>query len=326
MRIAKFEKAGVASGQTRLKNLLKWETLGVPAALVVLSAFFALQSPAFLTGGNLLNVGQQSAAVALAAWGMTLVIISAGIDLSVGSVAAFASVVGVDLMVKHGTATGVAAMILMAIAMGAFNGVVIAKLRIPPFIATLAMMSIARGAALTYTGAVPVFGLESKFIAWLGNGSVLGIPANVIVALLGFILTYVLLTRTRFGVYTYAMGSNEIATRWAGIAVDRYKILIYTYAGLMWGLTALVLTSRVNSGQPLLASGLELQAIAAVCIGGTSLMGGVGTLTGTLWGVILIGVLNNGLNLLGISSLVQRIIIGFTILLAVLVSVWRQKQ
>ncbi len=307
------------------KNWLRWETLGVPVALFLLSAVFTIASPRFLQPGNLLNVGLQSAPVAIAAWAQTVVIISAGIDLSVGSVAAFASVVGVDLMLRYGTGVGVLGMMLVGTILGTFNGLVISKLRIPPFIATLAMLSIARGAALTFTGGVPLFGLESPLIQWLSEGKVVGIPASVLVAALGFVLTYILLNRTKFGTYTYAIGGNETATRWAGIPVDRYKILIYAFSGLMFGLTALVLTGRVISGQPLLATGLELDTIAAVCIGGTSLFGGVGSLTGTLWGVLLVGVLNNGLNLLGISSFVQRIIIGFTILLAVLVSVWRRR-
>ncbi len=308
------------------RSWVTWETLGVPAALLVLCLSFALMSPAFLQPSNLMNIGRQSAAVAVAAWAQTVVIIAAGIDLSVGSVAAIASVVGVDLMVRYNAPVGILAMIVLATLLGAFNGFVIAKLRIPAFIATLGMMSIGRGAALTYSGGVPIFGLDTGQLRWLDAGVILGIPSSIVVAFLMFILTYLLLYRTKFGVYTYAIGGNETATRWAGIPVDRYKILIYTFAGLMAGVTSLVLSARVNSGQPLLAIDLNLQAIAAVCIGGTSLFGGVGSLVGTVWGVLLIGVLNNGLNLLGISSFIQQIVIGFTILLAVLVSVWRQRS
>lgn len=301
-----------------------WGIMGVGLAVIALCGIFALFSPNFLRLENLANIGRQSAALALVAWGATMVIISAGIDLSPGSVVAFVSVVATTVLKAYGVILGIVAGIGVGLLFGLLNGVFVSRLRLPPFIVTLGTMSIARGAALTYTGGVPVFGVRSPFFAWLGSGQIAGVPVIVIIAFVGFVVTYFLVSRTRLGVYTYAIGGNETASRWAGIPVDRYKVYIYSYAGLLTGVAGVVLAARVNSGQPLLGTGLELQAIASVCIGGTSLFGGKGSLLGTLFGVLLIGVLNNGLNILGISSFVQQIIVGFTILIAVLVGVRRQ--
>lgn len=304
---------------------LTWETFGVPLAVLAVCLLFGLLAPQFFQLENIANIGRQSAALALVAWGMTMIIINAGIDLSPGAVVALVSVIAATVLKEYGPAAGILAGVAVGLGCGFLNGVLISMLRMPPFIATLGVMSAARGAALTYTGGVPVFGLRSDWFAWLGAGNALGLPVIVIVALLGFALTYFILRFTRLGVYTYAIGGNETAARWAGIPVDRYKILIYTYGGLLTGIAGVLLAARVNSGQPLLGTSMELQAIAAVCIGGTSLFGGRGSLVGTFFGVLLTGVLNNGLNLLGVSSFIQQIVIGATILIAVLLSVWRQR-
>ncbi|MCL6451571.1 MAG: ABC transporter permease [Acetobacteraceae bacterium] len=329
MRAERDGSRGAAlAGAVRARQWLRdmpWETVGVPMAVVAISTFFSLMSPHFLRLENMANIGRQTAAMALVAWGQTMVILSGGIDLSPGAVVAFVSVVAATIIKAQGWVPGVLAGIGVGVAFGLTSGLLIALLRLPPFIVTLGMMSVARGAALTYTGGVPVFGLESKWFSWLGSGTLGGVPVMVVFALAGFLATYFILTRTRLGVYTYAIGGNETAARWAGIPVERNKVYIYTYAGLLTGLAGVLLAARVNSGQPLLGSNLELQSIASVCIGGTSLFGGRGSLVGTLFGVLLIGVLNNGLNILGVSSFVQQMIIGFTILIAVLVSVWRQR-
>jgi len=304
---------------------LNWETVGVPLAVILVSILFGVLSPNFLRVENLANIGRQTASLALVAWGATMIIISAGIDLSPGSVVAFVSIITATVLKTQGVGLGILAGVVVGTVFGFLNGLLISKLKLPPFIVTLGMMSVARGAALTFTGGVPVFGLRSDFFSWLGSGSLAGFPFIILMALVGFLATYLIMSRTMLGVYTYAIGGNETAARWAGIPVDRYKIYIYTYAGLLTGVAGVLLAARVNSGQPLLGTGLELQAIAAVCIGGTSLFGGKGSLVGTLFGVILIGVLNNGLNILGVSSFVQQIIIGITILIAVLIGVWRQR-
>jgi len=314
------EKTMAQINKKRIKQI-NWQTIGLPCAIIILSIVFGTLQPKFFAFENILNIGRQSAAIALIAWAGTMVIISGGIDLSVGSVIAFASVVMASVIKNAGLLQGILVALLIGTGFGFLNGLLIAKLNLPPFIVTLASMSIGRGAALTITKGTPIFGLDSEFLSWLGSGSLIGIPAIVLVSLLGFVLTYFILNYTKLGIYTYAIGGNEIAASWVGIPTARYKILIYTYAGLLVGVSAVLLTARVNSGQPLLATGLELQAIASVCIGGTSLMGGKGSLIGTFFGVMLVGILNNGLNLIGISSFVQQIIIGITILIAVLVGV-----
>ncbi len=313
------------SSRLRAPARLSWETIGVPLAVLGVCLFFGFLAPQFFHVQNLANIGRQSAALALVAWGMTMIIINAGIDLSPGAVVALVSVVGATVVKQYGVAPGIVAGVATGVACGLANGLLVSKLNMPPFIASLGVMSVARGAALTYTGGVPVFGVRSEWFAWLGSGDVLGFPVIVLVALLGFVATYLLLRYTKLGVYTYAIGGNETASRWAGIPVARYKVLIYTYAGLLTGIAGILLAARVNSGQPLLGTGMELQAIAAVCIGGASMFGGRGSLVGTFFGVLLVGVLNNGLNLLGVSSFIQQIVIGLTILVAVMVSLWRQR-
>jgi ribose transport system permease protein len=209
---------------------------------------------------------------------------------------------------------------------GMINGTLIGFLKLPPFIATLGTQSIIRGVALTATGGIPVMNLKSSEFLFIGSGNVGVIPFMSFIAVLGFLLTYFLLYWTKRGVYTYAIGGHEIAAKWAGIKVSLHTFLLYSYAGLLTGAAGIILAARVNSGQPFLASGIELQAIAATCIGGTSMMGGKGSLVGTLFGVVLIGILSNSLNLLEVSSFVQEIIIGFTIIIAVLTSLVKKES
>jgi inositol transport system permease protein len=253
-----------------------------------------------------------------------MIILTAGIDLSVGSVAALVSVVAATIIKSHGTAMGIFAGIGVGVLAGVVNGFFVGRVRMPPFVVTLAMMSAARGAAMTYTGGVPVFGLESPVLEFIGQRSVLGIPVSAIVAMAGFVAVYLILTRTRYGVALYAIGGSEPAAMLAGIPITRYLVYVYTLGGLLTGISGILLTGRMNSGQPLIGSGLELQSIAAVCIGGTSLFGGRGSVVGTAFGLLLVGMLTNGLDILGISSFVQQIIIGVVILVSVLVSLRRR--
>lgn len=304
---------------------LDLETLGVPIAFIVLCGIFSLLSPNFLTFTNLSNIGRQVASTAIVSCGMTVIIISAGIDLSPGAVVALTSIVAATVLLQFGFVLAVIAGILVSVVFGLAAGLLIGVARVPPFIVTLGFLSVARGIALTSTNGVPVFGLRSEAYDFLGKGVILSIPVSVLITLVCFVTTHLLLTRTRLGVYTYAIGGNEEATVMTGVPVVRYKILIYTYAGLMTGIAGVLLGARVNSGQPLLGTGLELQAIAAVVIGGTSLFGGKGTIIGTFFGVLLIGVLSNGLNLLSVSTFVQQIVIGAVIIIAVLVSVLRER-
>jgi ribose transport system permease protein len=307
-----------------------WERIGVPVAIVVLAIFFGIINPKFFSFNNLINIGKQISFIGLVAWAQTMIIISAGIDLSVGTMTAFLSVVMATIIRNHssspsGVLIAILVCLLISLVVGVVKGFIIGKLNIPPFIATLGFMSIFAGGALTFTRGTTVFGLESDLFIEIGNGDIFGIPYSVLIMIAFLILTYVVLRKTRLGLFTYSIGGNEQATRWAGINIVKYKIYIYTSATFMVAIAAILMTSRVNSGQPLLGKGLELQSIAAVCIGGTSLFGGIGTVVGTLFGVILMGILRNGLNILGVSSFIQEMIIGVVILIAVFVSLQRRR-
>jgi ribose/xylose/arabinose/galactoside ABC-type transport system permease subunit len=309
-----------------LDRFLNWETLGLPLMTVLVAAVFWYLTPDFLTVSNLRNVGRQVSVLALVSAGQTVVILSAGIDLSVGSVVALVSVFAATGLKDHGVAGFILYGLGVGVAAGLINGLLIGKARLAAFIATLGMLSMARGLALSSTNGVPVFGLPDSSVFQIGNGYVGPVPAPVIFAILGLALTWVLLNRTRFGVHVYAIGDNEESAKLAGINISRTKVLIYTWTGLLAAVGGLVLTARVRSGQPLLGEGLELQSIAAVVIGGVSLFGGRGRLSGTIWGVILIGILSNGLNLVGVSTFVQQIVIGAVIVLAVGVATALQRQ
>lgn len=309
---------------------IPWEKIGLPIAIVGVSIFFGIISPVFFSFPNLMNIGRQIAFIGLIAWGQTMVIISAGIDLSVGAMAAFLSVVMATIIINYESSLyGVLIAIIVAIIIGAIVGIlkgfIISRFNIPPFIATLGFMTIFSGGALTFTGGSTVFGLKSELFRWLGNEDILGIPFSLIVMLIFLFITHLILKKTRLGIVTYAIGGNERAAKWAGINILKYKIYIYTYCTVLASIAAILMASRVNSGQPLMGRGLELQTIAAVCIGGTSLFGGTGSVIGTLLGVTLIGILNNGLNLMGIISYIQDMIIGVVILIAVYVSIMRRK-
>jgi ribose transport system permease protein len=297
------------------------QKLGPFIALLVVAAGLAVMSPDFLTVANLLNVMRQVSINALIAFGMTLVILLGGIDLSVGSILALSSVFTATL-ISRGTDPVVATLVGIAsgAVMGAANGLVIAKGKVAPFIATLGTMTILRGLALVLSNGSPVTGINSDFFTMLGGGYVADlIPIPVIWMALMFAVIWFVLKKTVFGRHVYAVGGNEEASRLSGVSVDRVKIWVYTLSGAMSAMAGIILTSRLNSAQPTAGAGYELDAIAAVVLGGTSLTGGRGWIFGTLVGALLIGVLNNGLNLLGVSSFYQQVIKGVVILLAVLI-------
>jgi len=293
--------------------------VGTLVGLCLLSALLSILSPHFLSVSNLRNVLEQTAINAVVAVGMTFVVISGGIDLSVGSVVAFsgvllASALAAGAPVPVAIAAGLAASALCGLA----NGLLVTRGRLPPFIATLGMMSVARGAALVFTEGRPVSGFEAGFRS-LATGRVLGLPMPVLAVAVTYVAAHLLLTRTRFGRYVYAIGGNEEATRLSGVAVRFHKTMVYALCGATSGLAAVLLTARLNSAQPIAGMMYELDAIAATVIGGTSLLGGSGSLGGTLVGALIMGVLRNGLNLLGVSSYLQQIVIGGVIIVAVLV-------
>jgi ribose/xylose/arabinose/galactoside ABC-type transport system permease subunit len=293
--------------------------LGTLAGLVLLSALLALLSPHFLSVSNLRNVLEQTAINAVVAVGMTFVIITGGIDLSVGSIVAFSGVLlAATLAAGAPVPVAIAAGLATGAVCGLANGLLITRGRLPPFIATLGMMSVARGAALVFTEGRPVSGFEAGFRA-LATERVLGVPVPVLTVAAVYVAAHLLLTRTRFGRYVYAIGGNEEATRLSGVAVRFHKTMVYVLCGATSALAAVLLTARLNSAQPIAGIMYELDAIAATVIGGTSLLGGSGSLGGTLVGALIMGVLRNGLNLLGVSSYLQQIVIGAVIIVAVLV-------
>lgn len=300
--------------------------MGTLSGLILLGTTLSLLTPHFLTVSNLLNVAQQTSINAIIAAGMTFVIISAGIDLSVGSVLALSGVVLGGLM-AGGCPLPLSLLggLLVGLTCGLVNGVLIAFGRLPPFIATLGMMSVTRGLALLYTQGRPISGFPDSF-RFLATGECVGVPMPVVLMLAVYGGAGCLLSRTTLGRYTYAIGGNENAARLAGVRVRRYKIAVYGLAGFLSGLAALVLTARLNSAQPIAGIMYELDAIAATVIGGTSLMGGAGRLRGTLVGALIMGVLRNGLNLLDVSSYIQQTLIGTVIILAVWLDLGLKKR
>lgn len=299
--------------------MLRARQFGTVIGLAVLCAVLWALTPHFLTVSNLLNIAQQTSINAIVAVGMTFVIISGGIDLSVGSIVALAGVaLGAMLQTGYPLPVALAASLAAGTACGMLNGALVSVGGLPPFIATLGMMSAARGTALVFTEGRPISGFDDGFRV-LATGSIGFVPAPVVVMIVVYVVAHIVLTRTTFGRYTYAIGGNEEATRLSGVAVRFHKTMIYGTSGLISAVAAIVLTARLNSAQPIAGMMYELDAIAATVIGGTSLMGGQGTLAGTLVGALIMGVLRNGLNLLGVSSFLQQIVIGVVIVSAVLV-------
>lgn len=250
--------------------------------------------------------------------GMTYVILTEGIDLSVGAVLALSSVVTADLLQRGlSVPLAVTAGLGLGGVLGLSNGLIITKARVPPFVATLGLMTISRGLALTYTQGRPITGLPESFRA-IGTGALGPIPMPIVIAVAAFLAGYILLTRTRIGEYVYALGNNPTAAHYAGIATDRYITFVYVLAGSLSALAGMILIARLNSAQPTAGLGFEFDAIAAVVVGGTSFSGGEGGLGGTILGVLVIAVLNNGLNLLNVSSFYQPVVTGVVIALALL--------
>ncbi|HEY8498423.1 MAG TPA: ABC transporter permease, partial [Limnochordales bacterium] len=306
-------------------------------ALVGLCLYLALASPHFLTVGNLINVARQTSINIILAVGQTLIIIGAGIDLSVGAVLALSACFTAVSVAYWGWPVwlGVPAGLALGALLGTINGVIIARGRIPDFIATLGMTSVARGTALLLTGGLPVpshltattlTAYLPGFLIWLGSGDVLGIPTAALVALLVAVAGHVILRHTTLGRCAYAIGGNREAARISGIDVERQKIYQYAFMGLLAAVAGLVLTGRLNSANALMAEGMELQSIAAVVIGGTNLFGGEGGVAGTVIGALIMGVVANGLNLLNVSAFWQRIVMGSIIIAVVVFDQWRRRR
>ena len=302
---------------------------GIIVAFLILCVVLAIAQPIFLNVRNLLNVLRQTSVNGLLAIGMTFVILTGGIDLSVGSVLAFGGIVGASFASQYFSGTEYPAImallmsLLSGVILGAANGVLIARWRVPAFVVTLGMLSMARGFTYIYTDGMPVPNISQGFRAF-GQASLLGIPMPVIILAGVFLISWTLLYKTRFGRYVYAVGGNEVSAKISGVNTRLIVFTVYVISGLLSALGGVVITARTTAGLPQAGVAYELEAIAAVVIGGTSLSGGQGTLVGTLFGALIMGVISNGLNLLGVSAYFQQVIKGALIIAAVLLDSLRK--
>ena len=307
-----------------IKNIRQY---GLVIVFGIICLIISLITPQFLTLSNWTIIITQVSINALLAFGVTFVIITGGIDLSLGSIVAVAGVT--SAMLAHPDSYPVLIPISMGLLagllLGAFNGFIITKSKIAPFIVTLGTMTIGRGLALILSDGRPVSNLSDSF-NYLGSGTILGIPILILIFILVFALCTIILNKTVLGRYIYAVGGNEQAARASGINIDRVKLSVYSISGLLAGLAGILLASRITTGQPNAGAGFELDAIAAVVIGGTSTTGGRGSMTGTLIGVLLIGVINNGLDLLNVTSYYQQVVMGIIIIGAVVLDSLNQKS
>lgn len=285
--------------------------------LLAVCVILAIASPVFATSANLLNVALATSVTALLAAGQTFVIILAEIDLSVGAILGFSAAITAMVLRHHSTITGIVVGLAVGAAAGLVNGLLVTKTRMPSFIATLATLSILSGLALQLTQGNPVSVTDYNFQN-IGQARIAGIPTPVWIMIVVFVIFGILLARTRFGRYAYATGDNAEAAKLSGISVDRVKILAFVISGALAALAGFIVTARLSTAEPTAGTGLELEAIAAVIIGGTSLAGGRGDLLGTIVGALILGVIDNGMNLLNVNPFLQDVVKGLVILFAVL--------
>jgi len=326
---AKTKKAASSGYGAAAKIYLK-ENLGIIIAFLVLCIFLSVNpitSNSFFTQKNLFNVLRQISTNLYLACGMTMVIILGGIDLSVGSIIALSGCVAAGCVARYNLPLPVAVLagIIIGLAVGIFNGAFICKTTIPPFIVTLATMNIAKGFAYVYTGGSPVR-VVTKEWQFIGAGYIGPVPTPVVILVVVLIVTAIIMNKTKMGRHIYAVGGNPQAAEFSGIKVARVKFFVHAYSGVMAGLAGVVLASRMYSGQPTAGDGAEMDAIAAVVVGGTSMAGGSGKIGGTIIGGLIIGVLNNGLNLLNVNSFWQYVVKGAVILLAVFIDFIRNRN
>ncbi|SDC18191.1 MULTISPECIES: ABC transporter permease [unclassified Candidatus Frackibacter] len=308
------EKAVNSKWKQGVKVISKFKS-GI--GLIVLVIALSLASDYFLTAHNLLNVTRQVSINAILAVGMTFVILTGGIDLSVGSVLALSSAITAGLLASGtGIFLAILAGILVGTVLGLVNGLMVAKAKMPAFIVTLGMMTIARGLTLIYSDGRPISGFNEVF-RFIGAGYLGPIPMPVVIMVIILVVCYIVLKKIPFGRYVYAIGGNEKASKLSGINTDTVKTSVYMISGFLAAVSGVILAARLNSAQPTAGTSYELDAIAAVVLGGTSLSGGQGGIIGTIIGALIIGVLNNGLNLLNVSSFYQLVAKGAVILIAV---------
>jgi ribose transport system permease protein len=296
------------------------------SGLFLLGVAFSLLSPYFFSVNNLLTVATQTAVIAIIAIGQTYVLITGGIDLAIGSnIALSAMVAGLVMRANLPTPIAIIAGLITGIIAGAFSGSLVAFGKIPPFIATLGTMTIARGLALTLTQAIPISNLPKNFTVW-GTGNTLGIPNPVIVMVLLVIIFGFILAKTKLGRHIYATGSNFEAARLSGVDTKKVLMAVYIFSGLLAAFAGLIMAARIITAQPASGDGYELDAVASSVIGGTSTMGGEGSAAGTFIGAFVIGILRNGLNLIGVTPYIQKIIIGIVIVGSVFLDKIRRKD
>ncbi len=328
-QVVKKKGSGINRAGKKFLQFIK-ENIGIIIALVVLCIFLSVNpitSDSFLTQKNVFNVLRQISSNLFLACGMTMVIILGGIDLSVGSIIALSGCIAAGCVARYNLPIGVAIVvgILVGLAVGLFNGLVISKTTIPSFIVTLATMNIAKGLAYVYTGGSPVR-VVTKEWQFIGAGYIGSIPTPVLLLVVVLIITALIMNKTKMGRYIYAVGGNAQAAVFSGIKVAKVKFFVHAFSGVMAGLAGVVLASRMYSGQPTAGDGAEMDAIAAVVVGGTSMSGGAGKIGGTIIGGLIIGVLNNGLNLLNVNSFWQYVVKGAVILLAVFIDYLKNKK
>ncbi len=331
MRSPSQEDAGQAA---RSVGRSVWREAGVYGVLIALYVFMAVMEPSFRGWPNFRNVLTQISMTAIVAVGMTFVILAAGIDLSVGSVAALSACVPAILMAHHGLEGpyGVILTLVLGLVLGVLNGLAISRMGLPPFIATLALMVMARGLAFVVSGGGAIYNLPDSYL-WFGSGNMAEnvpliekLPVMIVLMVVLFVAGHVVLQRTRLGRYIYSVGSNEEASRLSGVPTAQVKLFCYALSGLLAGLAGLLYTGYVGAAEPTIGDGLELDVIAAVVIGGTSLSGGQGNLPGTFAGALLIGLVRNGLNLMQVNSNYQRVAIGAIIFVAVMIDMYQRRR
>ena len=325
----KTKKTTATAGVGNAVKIYFKENLGIIVAFLVLCVFlsvFPKTSGSFFTRQNIFNVLRQISTNLFLACGMTMVIILGGIDLSVGSIIALSCCISAGCVARYNLPLPIALLmgLLVGLLVGMFNGAVISKTTIPAFIVTLATMNIAKGLAYVYTGGSPVR-VVTKEWQFLGAGYVGIFPTPVVILVIVLIITAIIMNKTKMGRHMYAVGGNQQAAEFSGIKVEKVKFFVHAFSGLMAGLAGIVLASRMYSGQPTAGDGAEMDAIAAVVVGGTSMAGGSGKIGGTIIGGLIIGVLNNGLNLLNVNSFWQYVVKGVVILLAVFLDYFRNK-
>ena len=325
----KTKKTTATAGVGNAVKIYFKENLGIIVAFLVLCVFlsvFPKTSGSFFTRQNIFNVLRQISTNLFLACGMTMVLILGGIDLSVGSIIALSGCISAGCVARYNLPLPIALLmgLLVGLLVGMFNGAVISKTTIPAFIVTLATMNIAKGLAYVYTGGSPVR-VVTKEWQFLGAGYVGIFPTPVVILVIVLIITAIIMNKTKMGRHMYAVGGNQQAAEFSGIKVEKVKFFVHAFSGLMAGLAGIVLASRMYSGQPTAGDGAEMDAIAAVVVGGTSMAGGSGKIGGTIIGGLIIGVLNNGLNLLNVNSFWQYVVKGVVILLAVFLDYFRNK-